>query len=160
MVAVGSLILVYFVEQQLEGWTFARDHWPLHMTLVPWFQVEDEEAAVRSLARVSGQGEPLRLGVGGQEKFGVNNDIPVNVVNNQEPVMALHKKLVEALGNADTAFGEQNFVGENYQAHITLHIVDGRHSNDGEELLVNDFHLVRLIDAGTCRVEKQFEMLK
>lgn len=154
----GSLMLVHFVEQQLEGWTFERDHWPLHITLVPWFVVQDEEAVNRGLERVAGDTDTLRLGVGEQDMFGVNRDVPVNVINNQADVMALHEKLIEAIGRADMAFHKQQFPGQRYVAHITRHHIDGRHSNEHEEILMHDFQLVRLIDATTCRVERQFDL--
>lgn len=157
-VQAGSLVLVYFVEQQLEGWVFARDHWPLHITLVPWFTVDDEEAIERSLDRVAAATAPLRLGVGELDNFGVRHNIPVNIIVNQEPVKALHDKLVGTLGEADIAYHEQRFMGQEYIAHITRHEVDGRHSNEGEEIMVNDFHLVRLLDDTTCRVETQFDL--
>lgn len=158
VVKPGSLMLVYFVEQQLEGWTFERRHWPLKITLVPWFKVDDEEAVIRSLERVANETSPLTLAVGKQENFGVNHDVPVNVIANQEPVLELHQKLVTALSEADTAYHEQRFMGKEYVAHITRHEVDGRHSNEGEDIAVNNFHLVRLLEDNTCRVEQQFDL--
>jgi 2'-5' RNA ligase len=154
----GSLQLVHFVEQQLEGWTINRDHWPLHITLVPWFTVDDEEAVMRSLQRVADQTSPMALAVGEQEDFGVNNEVPVNVIKNQKHILDLHETLVETLGEADTAYHEQEYMGSRYVAHITRHEVDGRHSNKGEEIIMRDFHLVRLVDAKTCLIEKQFNL--
>jgi 2'-5' RNA ligase len=156
----GSLILVHFVEQQLEGWSFPREHWPLHITLVPWFSVVDAEAVLRSLARVADETTPFRLRVGGQEQFGVHGEVSVNIIANQELVKALHVKLVETLAEADTAYHEQRYMGQRFLAHITRHAIDGRHSSEGEEIQVNDFHLVRLVNEQTCRVEQQFDFIK
>ncbi|HEX8227250.1 MAG TPA: 2'-5' RNA ligase family protein [Candidatus Saccharimonadales bacterium] len=158
MVAVGSLIVVHFVEQQLEGWTFKRGHWPLHLTLVPWFQAADEEAVVRSLERVSSDLEPLLLAVGGKELFGKNRNVPVNVIKNQAPAQALHELLVATLSEADTSFDGDTFMGQKYRAHVPRHEGDNRYSSEGQDILVDDFHLVRLVDGETCRVEQQFDM--
>lgn len=160
MVKSGSLILVHFVEQQLEGWTFKRSHWPLHITLVPWFMVADEEAVVRSLDRVAEQTKPQRLKVGAQKRFGVEPGRPVNVISNQTPVYKLHKALVETLVDADIAFHEAKFIGKAFVAHIVRHETDNRHSNEGEEVPVSEFHLVRLLEDDTCRVEQQFDLLR
>ncbi len=156
MIEEGSLIVVHFVEQQLEGWTFARGHWPLHITLVPWFETDDEEAIIRSLERVAAQTAPLTLRVGKQEMFGVNNDVPVNVIRNQVSIRKLHDDLLTALNEADTDFHEQRFVDDEYIAHIPRHEVDGRFSNRGEGILVNNYRLVRLMKAKKCRVEQEF----
>lgn len=156
-VDVGSFIVVHFVEQQLEGWEFKRAHWPLHITLVPWFTVADEEATNRSLERIAQATSPMTLKVGGIENFGMTRDIPVNVIVNQAPVRELHNDLIETLLDTDKDFSEQNFVGKEFMAHITRHEVDKKHSNAGEKILVTNYHVVRLTDATTCRVERQFD---
>jgi hypothetical protein len=125
---------------------------------VPWFTVEDEEAVIRSLDRIADATGPIVLSVGKQEMFGENQDVPVNVINNQAPVKALHDSLLETLAEADSALDESGFVGLRYIAHISRHPIDGRHSNEGEEILVNEFHLVRLVDDNTCRVEQEFHL--
>ena len=156
-IKIGSLMVVHFVEQQLEGWEFARPHWPLHITIVPWFTIADEEAAVRSLERIAHRTPQMTLHVGDVEDFGINEDVPVNVIVNQEQVKKLHEELIETLSDTDTAFDEQGFIGQKFMAHITRHKADNRHSNAGEKILVKNYHVVRLIDATTCRVEREFD---
>lgn len=151
-------MLVYFVEQQLEGWTFARAHWPLHITLVPWFVVNDEEAVIRSLERLASRTEPVHLGVGEEDRLGSRRQVPVNLIANQRPIRRLHEKLLATLNEADVAFHEERFTGQHYVAHITRHKHDGRHCNEGEELTVTEFQLVRLLNRTTCRVEQQFNL--
>jgi 2'-5' RNA ligase len=151
----GSWVLVHFIEQQLEGWTFSRDHWPLHMTLVPWFATKDEEAVMRSLDRLADSIPPFILSIGAPEPFGAHGKL-ANVIINQGPARAFHQKLLKTIQGADAALHNAKFVGQEYRAHITRHKADGRHSNEGERVLMNDFHLVRLIDANTCLVEQQF----
>ena len=158
MVRVGSLAIVYFVEQQLEGWTFSRAHWPLHLTLVPWFTVTDEEAVLRSLEQVAHETQSLTLAVGGIEQFGTNGDVPVNIIKNQAPAKALHDVLVDTLAKANTTFNDDRFMGQSYVAHVTRHVADRRQSNEGENVLVTNFHLVRLIDKNTCLVGQQFDL--
>jgi 2'-5' RNA ligase len=154
------LTLVHFVEQQLEGWKFERSHWPLHVTLVPWFKVSDEEAVIRSLEKLGERTGTFTLHVGGIEHFGRNRDVPVNIITNPEPARVLHEDLIMTLGKADIAYDEQQYINRNYAPHITRHERDGRHSNKGEEIYVDDFHLVRLLDDSTCLVEKQFNLVR
>ena len=152
----GSLKIVYFVEQQLEGWTFQRSHWPLHVTIVPWFTVADEELTVRSLERVAHQTHAISLSVGNQEMLGLLGTVPVNSIVNQAPAMALHQILVDTLVATDVTFDEQGFYGAHYIAHVNRHVADNRHSSKGEEILLNYFQLVRLINDSSCLVEQQF----
>jgi hypothetical protein len=155
----GSLILVHFVERQLEGWMFTREHWPLHISLVSWFEADDEEAIFRSLERLAGDTAPMILQVGGQEKFGVKKDVPVNIIKNQAPIHKLHENILSTLEGADITLHENSFSRGKYRAHITRYTRDGRHSNDGERVIVNDFHLVRLLKDNTCIVEQAFDLL-
>jgi 2'-5' RNA ligase len=160
MAKLHRLTLVHFVEQQLESWKFARGHWPLHVTLVPWFNVSDEEAVLRSLEKLADATQPFTLHVGRVEYFGHNNDIPVNVISNPDPTTSLHKRMIKALGKADIVYDEKMYIAQNYNPHITRHEIDNRHSTEGEEIQVNDFHLVRLLDDNTCLVEKQFDLVE
>lgn len=152
-----SLVLVHFIEKQLEGWTFERTHWPLHITLVAWFKTDDEEAVVRSLERLAGDTAPMTLLIGGQERFGGRKT--ANVIKNAAAARTLHQKLLTTLEGADIALHSSQFTRQEYRAHITRQIADGRHSNEGERVLLKDFHLVRLVDDKTCRVEQQFMLV-
>ncbi len=156
----GALTLVHFVEKQLEGWTFARSHWPLHITLVPWFQTKDEEAVMRSLDRLAAELENMNLTVGGVEDVSGPGHRQANFIKNQQPVRELHKYLLATLERADIELHESRFTGKEYRAHVTRHRADGRHSTAGEHILLNDFHLVKMLDAKTCEVYQVFELIR
>lgn len=153
----GSLTIVHFVEQQLEGWEFERSHWPLHITLVSWFEIEDDEAVMRSLDRLADATPPMRWTVGPTQEFGPRKKL-ANVIKNEKEARNFHNLLRETLEGADVALHESRYTGADFKAHITRHKADGRHSNEGERIMVGDFHMVRLVDDNTCRVEQTFEL--
>lgn len=154
----GNLLIVHLVEERPEGFRFVRSRgeWPLHITLVPWFTINDEAQTYSRLEEVASASAAFDVTVGALDMFGTHNDVPVNIVREQEKIKALHLRIVAALQELDAAFVEERWIGENYRAHITRHESQGRWCDEGEVENIDDFHLVRLIDDEVCEVVRRF----
>jgi hypothetical protein len=154
----GDYILVHFVKPQPVGLRFerTRHEWPLHMTLVPWFSVGDDEELEVGLSEVAGKFSSFKVVVGEEAMFGPYGDVLVNVIANHEADLPLHLALVEMLKANKAEYFNDRWVGLGHRAHITHHTQERCH--EGDELLVDDFHLVRLTPPNTCEVIKRFAL--
>ncbi len=151
-----SLIIVHLVEKRAEGTIFARTRadWPLHVTLVPWFSVADDQrdALLSQLNHYATKKTPFSVHIGKEELFGVGMDIPVNLIAEQVPVASLHEELMAIVGRYGKQFrqnaGQFLSVQQNYRAHITHHqATDGAHRRyAGDEELFESITVGRLLD--------------
>ena len=152
---LGLLIIVHLVERQPEGTTFRRKRaeWPLHVTLVPWFTVSDDQRSqlLAALIQYGVSKAPFAVHVGEQELFGPHKDVPVNLIREQAPVAQLHDDLltlvrrqgIQIHGSASIHPGLE----QTYRAHITHHPGDGIHRRfPGDEELFDGFSVARLLD--------------
>ena len=161
---LGSLIVVHLVERRPEGTIFRRTRaeWPLHMTLVPWFGIADNERdqLLESLRLYSANKVPFTVHVGDDELFGAERDVPVSLIVEQHTVVKLHDELSAIVGKSvQTRLPVSE--GRAYRAHITHHNgTDGIHRRfPGDEEVIDGFTAVRLLDdKGTqfCEIIQNF----
>lgn len=161
---LGSLIIVHLVERRPEGTIFRRTRaeWPLHMTLVPWFTITEKGcgqllAALRSYSATKASSA---VHVGGEELFGAEKDVPVNLIVEQQPVAKLHDELSAIVGQSVQEHWPES-EGRAYRAHITHHnSTDGIHRRfPGDEEVIDGFTVVRLLDDNGvqfCEVVQNF----
>lgn len=167
---LGSLIIVHLVERRPEGTTFRRKRteWPLHVTLVPWFTVEDGQrgALLADLMLKGAEKQPFRVHVGGEELFGPHKDVPVNLIVEQQPVRALHDELMAVVREHGVRFhgraSAHSGTEQTYRAHITHHqAADGLHRRfPGDEEMFDCLTVARLLDdngAQWCEIIRNIE---
>lgn len=155
---LGSLIIIHLVERRSEGTTFRRKRtaWPLHVTPVPWFTIDDNQRSQlpAALDAYVTKKQAFTVHIGDLELFGPHQDVPVNLINEQAPVAQLHDELmaivrrlgVQFHGNASAYSGTE----QTYRAHITHHqAADGLHRRfPGDEEVFDGFTVARLLDDG------------
>lgn len=154
MPETGDYILVYFLERQLSGKRFlrTRNEWPMHITLVPWFSVSDEQALIRSVQSLAKSTSPFDVPLGDIKGFG--NNATVTVAADQSAVGKLHQTL---LGLVRDTVHDMQWVNERYVAHVTHH--DGQPvPQPGTVLPVHDFWLVRLRPENMCEITRRFTL--
>jgi 2'-5' RNA ligase len=146
------------VEDRPVGFRFVRSRgeWPLHITLVPWFTIQNEALINSCLEEVASTNEAFNVTVGALDMFGTHNDVPVNVIHEQEKIKELHMGLIASLRNLGATFIEERWIDHGYHAHITRHESQGKWRDQGDTERVNDYHLVRLVDGNVCEIVKRF----
>lgn len=155
---LGSLIIVHLVERRPEGTTFRRKRaeWPLHITLVPWFTVEDDQRSqlLAALAAYGAAKQTFTVHVGEEELFGPHKEVPVTLIHEQAPVVQLHDDLMAIVRQHDVQFqgnvSSHTGTKHAYRAHITHHqAIDGlRRRFPGDEEIFDGFTVARLLDDG------------
>jgi 2'-5' RNA ligase len=110
-------LIVYLLEQLPKGLDFGR--WPLHITIVPWFEIEDPAKAAEILKQVCQTHKPFWATVGPTALFGSKNNLPVHTISNPNSLVSLHKELTYLLEAANAKFPNDKNLGKNYIPHIT-----------------------------------------
>lgn len=156
----GSSILVSFIEKQSEGMRFQRrrNSWPLHITLVPWFRVDNEQGLEAALSKVANATLPFTLRIGQELLFGANADVPVNIIADQAKVVELHKALWSAVTAEGADVVSRRWIGESFRAHITQHDSKGGNLTPGEAVAVDSLNIVHLQEGDVCQIGKQFRL--
>jgi len=166
-----SLIVVHLVERRPVGTTFPRLRvaWPLHITLLPWFEVEDSRTAdlLSAIERYAKSLRKFVAVVGDTENFGPGKDIPVNLIVDQQPIAKMHDDLLDLTKQHGALLSSQanalsSAAGRKYRAHITHHVVNGtvHRRFPGDKETFADITVARLFDKDggqMCEIVKHFE---
>jgi 2'-5' RNA ligase len=155
---LASMIVVAFAEPQEPGFMFPRhrNDWPFHITLVPWFDIDEGRDVEPVLEEVARAASPFRTTLGEFTHFGPKDNVPVYILKDQAELKELHDRLLAGVLETGARLHVARWIGENFRAHITQH--DGANMYEtGDIAAVTGFYLVRLID----RPEGQFcEIIK
>lgn len=111
----SKVIVVAFTEPRTQDFTFSK--WPNHITIVPYFRVQNIDKLKKDVTALAGIG-PIPYEVGQIEYFGAKKDVRVSRVVAPKIFHDLHNSLakiaLEHDKNLDTLYGF-----ENYKPHIT-----------------------------------------
>ena len=115
----GTYLAVHFLKPCSAGDRFVADAWPLHITLLPPFSVTGtvDEDALGSMLR---QHAPMEVRIHEPARFGPRRDIPVNLVEEDGGLQALHEALYGFFGEAGASSREPRYVRAAYHPHVTV----------------------------------------
>jgi hypothetical protein len=98
------------------------EHWPLHITIVPWFQLGgvDYEDVVEVVDKLAVNCNPPLIRAGAEVMYGTDYDIPATEVNDiNSSVHKIHLALVEDLGEIGCRFLDWTWMLDNYSPHVS-----------------------------------------
>jgi hypothetical protein len=151
---VRNLIFVAFVEPVADGLFFPRSEWPLHITLVR-FDVGTDVLADRMAALAA----PLAaaalgagLTVGEDAGFGRNGSVPVNLIQPQPDLQALHEQLVNAVDSVGGKVLTPAHTMSGYRPHVSHH--GDKRLNPGDTLVLDRIALVDMAPDGDRTVRR------
>ncbi len=165
-----NLIAVAFVEPVTEGQEFARDDWPLHITLVKFDVVEPRQEADPESSQEAepearpAPGDPLaeriatvmaapvaavlgsRLDVGSEAGFGRGGAIPVNLIEPSEQLQSFHNELVGIVEQLPGRISTPGYTLEGYRPHVSHH--GDKRLQQGETIALDRIALVDMAPDG------------
>jgi hypothetical protein len=152
-----NLIFVAFVEPVADGLVFPRSEWPLHITLVR-FDV-GSPAGADPTERVAGLAAPHALAalgagltVGEDAGFGRNGSVPVNLIQPQPDLQALHEQLVAAVGRLGGTILTPAHTMSGYRPHVSHH--GDKRLNPGDAVVLDRIALVDMAPDGDRTVRR------
>jgi 2'-5' RNA ligase len=95
---------------------FPADDWPLHLTLVPPFDID---LAPDAVAARFPKPAPITVTAGGEALFGARRSVPVTLIQPSNELTELHAALVDALEAAGARIRDQKHIREGYRPHAT-----------------------------------------
>ncbi len=118
MARPGDLILVHMLESQEEGSYFDRKRWPLHITLLPWFEAPDLEMVRAKLtAKLKGI-KSFEVTVGERSFHGDYKGRPVMEINNSPQLQHLHETLLSVIQENQWPL-QGRYTSKLYSPHVT-----------------------------------------
>lgn len=135
----SRLLIAHFIEPKTKGEQF--NDWPLHMTIIPWFQ-ENEVEARRQLAESAEHMRACRVlcakVLGKIALFGIGEDVPVRPVKDCTAFGVIHGMLLDRFYKQ---LEDNTYIGGAYNPHLTIN----KNHDPGEnfEILVDTVSLVR-----------------
>ena len=134
--------LVSFLEPLVINTTFSK--WPNHITLTPAFKVNDLDELVDRLKGESLSIRRISYRVSSIAYFGLNKDVKVSLLANNNELRSLHGSLLKIVTN----FGiktDMKYAGNNYKPHITHNCAPYPKEND--EGFISNISVVRYLDS-------------
>ncbi len=114
MLALGLLPLE-------QGDKLVKSKWPLHVTLVPWFEHAKQNKLRRELGTVAQRARPVEAVLGEKALFGfVEKIIPVWTINENYQLRQLHDSALRAVYVSAGELPDLRSVSYNYRPHITV----------------------------------------
>jgi hypothetical protein len=96
---------------------------PLHCTLMHWFRTSSGGLTEldKGIERIALEAtfEQIELVSERADLFGPGNTVPVHVLAENQPLKALHEKVLSFLEEIDSLPEEQRWIGEGYRPHVT-----------------------------------------
>jgi hypothetical protein len=138
---VRNLIFVAFVEPVADGLVFPRSEWPLHITLVRFDVGTDVAERVAALAEppvLAALGTGLT--VGEDAGFGRNGSVPVNLIQPQPELQALHEQLVSAVDSLGGKVLTPAHTMSGYRPHVSHH--GDKRLNPGDAVVLDRIDIV------------------
>jgi 2'-5' RNA ligase len=110
-----EFVIVNMLEPIGIGTRFAM--WPLHMTLLPWFNAPDVETVKQQIELALSDFQPFEVEVGQREHFG-QRKLPVMLIKNTPKLQALHETLLKVI-NVNGWDLPGRYTGEHFKPHVT-----------------------------------------
>ncbi len=139
----GDQIIVHFLGDQ--SGKFDGDHWPPHVTLLPWFKVPDhrQDELADELGIIARRWQSIEVDVEGEALFGRHENVPVTLLG-ANALRAFHYNLINTIKLVGGTLRDDSFAGAHYHPHIAHEY--GQVATIAKQLAIDDFSVVERID--------------
>lgn len=117
--------------------------WPMHITIVPWFAVDDEAKLDNVLEIIASKHEAFDVTIRKQEEWGRKEKFKVALVGDPGNLRRLHWDVFHSLEKNGFPVHQKEFLGASYKPHITQRNRKSRTIPEGDTVPVISFLLVR-----------------
>ncbi len=117
--------------------------WPMHITIVPWFPVDDEQKLDRILEKIAARHAAFDVKISKTEEWGDKDKFEVVLIEDSGSLYRLHWDTFRSLENNGFSVHQKEYLGESYKPHITLRNRKSHHLPQGETIPVISFLLIK-----------------
>lgn len=134
------------------------EQFPLHVTLMTWFDMPNERAFMNKLQNFAHEYGPQAVEGGDEALFGINGDVRVRKLGRVGSLYAIHDDLHEIIIGLGGEIWSGGFVKDDYLPHVTFQ--DDRGIELGEQLILDRFQVIRGDEIGPRTVVVDLGFLK
>lgn len=117
--------------------------WPMHITIVPWFPVDDEAKLDKVLQKVASRHEAFDAIVGKVQQWGQKDKFKVTLINDPGDLHRLHWEIFHTLEKNGYPVHQKEHLGASYKPHIAQRNSKSRDLPEGESIPVISFFLIK-----------------
>jgi 2'-5' RNA ligase len=119
--------------------------WEPHITIVPWFPVDDEERLNKILTIIAKKHKPVSVKAGKIEEWGRKEKYRVQKIDSDWRLLSLHLDVFNSLEKNGFPIHQKDFMGQKYSPHIALRnkLQKGKELPMGQEIMIDKFNLVK-----------------
>lgn len=156
---MAKYVIVKMIESQTIGSTFNSGKWPLHVTIIPNFEIKWDYKKLNSeLEAVVNSCSQVRTVANTDDLFGPDKDIPVTRLELRPELAKIHTTIVEFLENNDAKFELPIILKENYKPHITIQ--GSARVNTGDSINIDELSIVDKEVGGNSSLRKVLGVVK
>jgi 2'-5' RNA ligase len=120
---------------------FKSSEWPLHMTLLTPFELDQPfDAFTNSLNQIAENTAAFTVRTSDDALLGPDQDVPVSLIETNSHLRKLYASLMAVAINENLEFEDPLISGENNKFHITTQ--NGTKAPDNVDISINDFSLI------------------
>ncbi len=114
------IILACLIPEEQGDVTAHFTRWPLHITLVPWFEISGEKLPkfLTGLESIAHNYRPIRLNQAGSANFGAGKT-KVTLIRPTSEIISLHQDLLQAIVDSNALLLSEKHTGSDFRPHIT-----------------------------------------
>lgn len=116
---ISRFVLALPLEGLSVGAGYSVREWPLHLTVVPTFEIAASARAVLDTVSRLVPRHPLVCVTGAIELFGARNTVPAATVVHSAELAATHEALVAAVVESGGRLDNPQYTGARYRPHVT-----------------------------------------
>jgi len=151
-------VIIKLLEQLKDGDEFFPDSYPLHITIVPSFQLENmDDYLLKKIKQLCANFDVFTVKAGDDEFFGPNKEVHVTTIRMDNELHRLHDSLVDVLSEASAIFDEPEYMLENYRAHATIQ--ESHRLNDGDTVTIGSITIIDKLPSGNPGKRKLLKTL-
>lgn len=117
--------------------------WPMHITIVPWFSVEDEKKLDEILQKIASRQEAFDVTVGRVEEWGKKEKFEVIRINDPGNLHRLHWDVFHALEKNGFPVHQKEHLGSSYRPHIAIRNRKSHKIPEGDSIAIISFCLFK-----------------
>jgi 2'-5' RNA ligase len=136
-------LVVIMLDHMPKGEEF--EIWERHITIVPWFPVDDADRLDEVLRSVAQRHKKFSVKAGPVEVWGRRKEkYEVQKIDNDWRLQSLHQDVFNSLEKNGFPIHQKDFLGDKYDPHIALRnrLQKGNPIPEGQEITIGGFTLV------------------
>ncbi|HEY5549796.1 MAG TPA: 2'-5' RNA ligase family protein [Candidatus Saccharimonadales bacterium] len=117
--------------------------WPMHITIVPWFPVDDEAKLDEVLEKVASKHEAFDVAIGRTQDWGKKDKFKVTLIDDPGNLHRLHWDIFHSLDKNGFRVHQKDHLGASYKPHITKRNRKSHDLPEGETIPVISILLIK-----------------